>query len=68
MKKITYEDIYHLFLESTSIPKDMIADCRPCISMYGVPNIPGAIVVWLKDKSTLIYIPDHRIFAETLPA
>lgn len=56
----TYGDIYHEFKSKTGIPGSRINDFRPCIEMYGVPTIPGAIVVWLNDGSRIIYIPEEN--------
>lgn len=53
---LTYGDIYKQFLESTNIDLALVEDYRPCCELFGVPNIADAIIVWLKDKSKLIYI------------
>lgn len=36
-----------------------IIDFRPCCELYDVPNIPNAIVVWLKDGGKIIYIHEE---------
>lgn len=52
----TYEDILKEFREK--FPNSDYEDYRPCHEMYGVPTINYAIVLWLKDKSKIIYISD----------
>ena len=53
---LTHGDIYKEFLKSTKIDRDLVNDWRPCLPEYNVPHIPMAIVIWLKDKSSMIYI------------
>lgn len=50
---MTYGEIYEEFRKKCDCD---VMDYRPCCEMYDVPNIPNAIVVWLKDKGTIIYI------------
>lgn len=54
-KKLTYGEIFRHFLENCE-PKLPVEDYRPCVSMYGVPDIPYAIVIWLSDGTKIIYI------------
>lgn len=54
---MTYGEIFEEFLSKCNCVND-IEDYRPCYEMYGVPTINYAIVVWLKDKSKIIYISD----------
>ena len=42
------EKLFEHFLENCK-PKLPIEDYRPCLSIYVVPNIPYAIVIWLAD-------------------
>ena len=58
---MTYGEIYDSFVKKTGIDANTIEDYRPCIEMYEVPYIPCAIVIWLKDKTRIIYIsePDN---------
>lgn len=56
MNKITYGDIYNQFLKDTKINRCEIEDYRPTSSMFGVPYIPNAILVWLKSGNKIIYI------------
>ena len=53
---MTYGEIEKEF-EGKIKNADDIEDFRPCVKMHGVPTIPGAIVVWFKDGSKMIYIP-----------
>lgn len=57
---MTYGKIYEQFLEETKICREAIEDYRPCVQMYGVPDIPEGIVVWLKSGRRLIYIPPEQ--------
>lgn len=54
---MTYGDIIKEFEQK--FPNLTYEDVRPCIDFYGVPTINYAIVVWLKDKSKIIYISDN---------
>lgn len=54
-KELTYREIFEHFLEKCET-KSPIEDYRPCIPMYGVPDIPYAIVIWLADGTKIIYI------------
>lgn len=56
MTKITYGEIYNQFLKDTKINKYEIEDYRPTDSLFGVPYIPNAILVWLKSGNKIIYI------------
>ena len=59
-KTKTFGDIWNEFLTEFNINQydnNPIKDWRPCTEMYGVPFIQGAIVVWLKNGSKIIYIP-----------
>lgn len=53
---MTYGDIIKEFEQK--FPNLVYEDVRPCNEFYGVPTINYAIVVWLKDKSKIIYISD----------
>lgn len=55
---MTYGELFKDFLQNTNINNDdtVIYDYRPCDEMYGVPSIPNAIVIWLKDGTKIIYI------------
>ena len=53
---MTYGEIMEQFCVTIQDQGNII-DWRPCEEMFGVPTIPGAIVIWLKDKSQVIYIP-----------
>ena len=55
-KVITYGDIYNQFLDSTKTDVTTVEDWRPCYPPYYDTCIDMAIIVWLKDKSQLIYI------------
>ena len=55
MNEKTYGEIFKHFLENCE-PKIAVEDYRPCVSMYGVPDIPYAIVIWLADGTKIIYI------------
>lgn len=54
---MTYGEIYDEFLNKVKCEP---LDYRPCIEFFDVPNIPNAIVVWLKDGSKLIYIHESK--------
>lgn len=54
---MTYGDIISEFCQK--FPNAEYEDIRPCCEAYGVPTIKYAIVVWLKDKSKIIYISDN---------
>lgn len=56
-KELTYGEIFDHFLENFE-PKIAVEDYRPCISMYGVPDIPHAIVIWLVNGAKIIYIDE----------
>ena len=58
---VTNMMVFKAFLESTKIDKNLINDWRPCLPEYEVPYIPMAIVIWLKDKSSMIYIYKEEI-------
>ena len=53
---MTYGEIMEQFCKKVKRSSN-ITDWRPCEEMFGVPSIPGAIVVWFRDKSKMIYIP-----------
>ena len=57
---MTYGEIFNEFLEKTKIPRGLIGDYRPCCDLYDVPNLPNAIVIWLRDESKLIYISNKK--------
>ena len=53
---VTNSDLYKSFLARTGIDPKKINDWRPCFPEYGVPYIPMALVIWLNDKTKLIYV------------
>ena len=53
---MTYGDLYKEFKKVANIPDEMINDYRPCGEMYGVPFIANAIVIWLNNGDSIIYI------------
>lgn len=53
---MTYEEIFNEFLEKTKIHRELVCDYRPCCNLFSMPNLPNAIVIWLKDETKLIYI------------
>lgn len=55
----TYGDLYKEFLEKFESTVG-VEDYRPCVEMYGVPNIDSAIVMWLKDGTRVIYISNQE--------
>lgn len=55
-KVVTYGDIYNQFLNSTKTDVTTVEDWRPCYPPYYDTRIDMAIIVWMKDKSQLIYI------------
>jgi hypothetical protein len=55
-KNITYEEMYKIFIEKLGIDASKLDDYRPCCETFDVPNIPHAIVTWLKTGGKLIYI------------
>lgn len=46
-------------MKDTTIFQEFV-DYRPCIEFYGVPKIPNAIVMQLKNKGKLIYISEEK--------
>ena len=52
----TWRYIYDEFLEVTKMDLEVISDFRPCGPPYYNVLIPMAIIVWLKNGSSLIYI------------
>jgi hypothetical protein len=61
MKRKTYNDIYDEFRKK--FPLAEVLDYRPAVEMH-VPqikgSIPNAIVVWLNDGATVIYIAESE--------
>lgn len=59
---MTYEDIYNEFCEK--FPNANAEDYRPADPMF-IPQlkggIPNAIIVWLKDKSKVVYIAESEV-------
>lgn len=57
----TYNDIYDEFCKK--FPNAEVLDYRPAVEMY-IPqlkeSIPNAIVIWLNDGSTIIYIAESE--------
>ncbi len=58
---LTYGEIYAMFKRDTSVDDSLINDYRPCKEMYGVPNIPNAIIIWLNNDSRIIYIAKEEV-------
>ncbi|MCF8018138.1 MAG: hypothetical protein K9L62_01945 [Vallitaleaceae bacterium] len=54
---MTYGDIEKRFIEVTNIDVSAIDDYRPYIELFDVPNISGAIIIWLKNGDKIIYVP-----------
>ena len=58
---MTYEDIYDEFRDK--FPNAEVEDYRPADPMY-IPQlmgeIPYGIIVWLKDKSKVIYVAESE--------
>lgn len=52
----TYGDVWHEFLEKSHIPKESVSDWRPCAEPYFNLYISNAIIVWLIDGGSLIYM------------
>ena len=50
-----YKEIFEEFISKTAINRDLIEDYRPCCEVYGVPKIPNAVVIMLKNGAELIY-------------
>lgn len=56
MKEMTNGEIYNKFIQETGIRASSIEDYRPCCEFFGVPDIPNAILIWLKIGEQIIYI------------
>ena len=54
----TWEEIFKEFKES--VGNIEVSDYRPCGPPYCGVYIPYSIIVWLKDGSTIIYMPKHK--------
>ena len=60
---MTYGDIYDEFCKK--FPNIEVSDFRPALAMYipGLSNltkgIPNAIIIWLKDGGSIIYIAEE---------
>lgn len=58
---LRYEDTYNEFCDK--FPLAEVEDYRPAVELY-VPQlskgIPNAIIVWLKDGTKVIYIPESE--------
>lgn len=54
----TWEEIFKEFKES--VGNIEVSDYRPCGPPYCGVYIPCSIIVWLKDGSTIIYMPKHK--------
>ena len=58
---MTYREIYEEFCEK--FPNAEVEDYRPANTMF-IPqllrDIPNGIIVWLKDKSKVIYIVESE--------
>lgn len=55
--KETFGDIYKEFLEESGISESNVDDYRPCTEPFYPVLINGAIIVWLKGGSRVIYLP-----------
>lgn len=53
---VTYAEVYKEFLSSTKIDKTLISDFRPCCHPYFPIEIDNAILVYLQDKSIIVYV------------
>lgn len=53
---MTYGEIYDQFISTTNINASLLSDYRPCCSLFDVPDIPNAIIIWLKTGEKIIYI------------
>lgn len=53
---MTYAEVYKEFLSSTKIDKTLISDFRPCCHPYFPIEIDNAILVYLQDKSIIVYV------------
>lgn len=56
-------EIFRMLEQSTGLSAADVADFRPCTERYndyGIPRIPDAITIQLKQNGTLIYIPDRN--------
>lgn len=60
LNKMTYQDIFTKFIQSTDIRREKIADWKPCVEMYCVLDIVCGIVIWLTDGTKMIYLPYHN--------
>lgn len=58
---MTYQEIYSKFLSSSRIDRALVADYRPCNSLFAPVGIANAIVIWLKDGSKIIYIGEPDV-------
>ena len=52
---ITYQELIENFIRCFPDIANQIIDYRPCDSMFNVPNISGAIVIWLSSGQRIIY-------------
>lgn len=57
---MTYKELYDQFFETTNIDRSLIDDYRPCCELFDVPNIPNAIVLWLRSGEKIIFIANEK--------
>lgn len=55
---MTYGEIYKQFFNKTGIKPSFVSDYRPCCELFGVPNMPNAIVIWLCSGEKMIFIAE----------
>lgn len=58
---VTYGDVYNQFKSLNMVPDIMIKDYRPCRHPYTDYNIPEAIILYLTNDSSIIYIYDEKL-------
>jgi hypothetical protein len=61
---MTYGEVYKSFKEETGIDGTLISDYRPCCKLHEMPNIPNAIIVWLKSGHKIVYIMKNEVNGE----
>ena len=61
---ITYQELFENFKKCFSDIEYQIIDYRPCDSMFNVPTISGAIVVWLSTGQRIIYTVEGYSFTD----
>lgn len=64
---ITYGELFENFKKCFPDIQDQIIDYRPCDSMFNVPNISGAIVIWLSSGRRIIYTVEGYSLTDYCP-